>query len=77
MIIIEMLAYPAIHYAGDDNYRCMKCEKLERFSEIDIVSHLSEKHNIVSERIKKEHSGEIFLYPEKEVDSNGKSIVAQ
>lgn len=62
-----MLAYPALHYAGVDNYRCMMCEHLGKFSEEDILSHLAEKHSVIGERIKKEHGGEFFLYPvEKE-----------
>lgn len=65
VIEIEMLAYKALHNVDIDNWRCMLCEKLEKFSYENIINHLVEKHSINKNCIKEEQGGEIFLYPAK------------
>jgi hypothetical protein len=79
-MIIEMVAYTALHYAKKDNWRCVLCEELGKYTEEEILNHISEKHGIASERLRKEQGGELYAYPvqvKKEGGSDGKSIVTQ
>jgi len=76
-MLIEMAAYQALHNTDSDNWRCMKCEKLGKFSEENICRHLIEVHGIVEESIKKEHGNEIFLYPLQKGGIDGKSSLTQ
>jgi len=70
-----MVAYKALHNADEDNWRCMRCEKLGKFSEGSILEHLMVEHSMSGASLKQEHGGEIFLYPVEEKETKEKKSV--
>lgn len=65
-MLIEMVGYAALHSAGDDRWRCVLCEDMDKFTQEELYNHFTSRHDLDKNDLKLEKGDDIFLYPKND-----------
>jgi hypothetical protein len=62
-MMIEMVAYTAVHTVDTATWRCVMCEHVTKIEEANLFAHMEQAHGLGKDKLRLDGDA-LFLYPQ-------------